>query len=465
MSKAHLSVKENTTPVFHRPRPIPFAIRKAVEDELTSLVDAGILEKVDHSEWAAPIVPVPKRDGRFRICGDYKVTINPHLEVDQHPLPKPEELFSALAGGIQFTKLDLAQAYQQILLDDISKPLVTINTHLGLFRYTRLPFGVASAPALFQRTMDALLQGLPHVICYIDDLLITGSTQEEHLCNLSEVLKRLQSSGLCVKLDKCQFMQNSVEYLGHRIDQEGIHATPEKLEAIANAPPPSNVQELRSFLGMVNYYGKFIPHLSTVLAPLNSLLQKDVSWGWSKGCQDAFNKCKTALMSSTVLAHYDVTLPIKVAADTSAYGIGAVLSHVYPDGSERPVAFASRTLSSSERNYAQLEKEALSLIFAVKHFHQYLYGRNFILVTDHKPLTIILSPKQGIPPLAAARLQRWANLLAAYKYSIQYKSTLEHANADAMSRLPLPTIPAGECEEDAHAMFSTGSDASLASYS
>ena len=265
MAKAHLAVRERNTYLslssLH-----PFAIRKAVEGELTSLVEAGILEKVDHSEWAAPIVPVPKQDGHFCICGDYKVTINPHLEVDQHPLPKPEELFSAFAGGKQFTKLDLAQAYQQILLDESSKLLVTIDTHLGLFRYTRLPFGVASAPALFQRTMDALLQGLPHVICYIDDILITGTTQEEHLHNLSEVLQQLQSGGLRVKLSKCQFLQDSVEYLGHRIDSEGIHATPEKLDAIANAPPPSNVQELRSFLGMVNYYGKFIPNLSTISA-------------------------------------------------------------------------------------------------------------------------------------------------------------------------------------------------------
>ena len=247
VSQAHLSVKENATPIFHRPRSIPFAIRKAVEGELTSLVEAGIPEKVDHSEWASPIVPVPKRDSCFRICGDYKVTINPHLEIDQHPLPKPEKLFSALTGGKQFTKLDLAQAYQQILLDESSKRLVTINTHLGLFRYTRLPFGIASAPALFQHTMDALLQGLPHVICYTDDILITGATQEEHLHNLSEVLQQLQSGGLRVKLSKCQFLQDSMEYLGHRIDSEGIHATPEKLDAIANAPPPSNVQELRSF--------------------------------------------------------------------------------------------------------------------------------------------------------------------------------------------------------------------------
>ena len=209
------------------------------------------------------------------------------------------------------------------------------------------------------------------------------------------------------------------------------------------------MQELRSFLGMVNYYSKFIPNLSTILAPLNALLHKDSSWRWSQASQSSFDACKKALMSSTVLAHYDVNLPIKVAADASAYGIGAVLSHVNPDGSERPVAFASRTLTSSERNYSQLEKEALSLIFAVKRFHQYLYGRRFTLLTDHKPLTTILGPKQGIPPLAAIRLQRWANLLASYQYTIQFKATLDHANADAMSRLPLPVVPSVDGEQDA----------------
>ena len=184
-------------------------------------MQAGILEKVKHSAWGAPIVPVSKKDGRFQICGDYKVTINPMLEIDQHPLPKPEELFTTLAGGQRFTKLDLSQAYQQVLLDDESKPLVTINTHLGLYRYTRLPFGVAAASAIFQQQMDALLQGIPKVVSYIDDILITGQNEEEHLQTLSTVLERLESSGLRVKKEKCRFMMDSVDYLGHRIDSAG----------------------------------------------------------------------------------------------------------------------------------------------------------------------------------------------------------------------------------------------------
>ena len=198
------------------------------------------------------------------------------------------------------------------------------------------------------------------------------------------------------------------------------------------------MQELRSFLGLLNYYGKFIPNLASLIQPLNSLLQHDRKWNWSSECAQAFSQAKRELASSRVLVHYDPTLPITLAGDASSYGIGAVISHLMPDGSERPIAFASRTLSTSERNYAQLEKEALSLIFGVKKFHQYLYGRRFTLITDHKPLTAILGAKKGIPSLAAARLQRWAVLLSAYQYEIRFKSTFDHANADGLSRLPLP---------------------------
>ena len=219
-------------------------------------------------------------------------------------------------------------------------------------------------------------------------------------------------------------MKVSVEYLGYRIDAQGLHPVASKVEAIVQAPPPTNPQQLKSFLGLLTYYGKFIPNLATLTHPLNRLLHADAEWVWDDACQD-----------------YDPTLPLTLAADASAYGLGAVISHTYPDGTEHLVAFASHTLTSSERNYAQIEKEALALVFGIKKFHQYLYGRKFTLVTDHKPLTTILGPKKGVPPLAAARLQRWAVLLSAYSYTIQYKDTTSHANADGLSRLPLTIIP------------------------
>ena len=388
--KVQLQVHSQVTPKFCKPRPVSFALKEALERELLHLQQLGILQKVNHSAWAAPVVVVPKGHGCIRVCGDYKVTVNPVLVVDKYPLPKPDDLMAQLAGGQKFSKLDLSQAYQQILLDDDSRKFVTINTHLGLFQYTRVPFGIASAPALFQKTMDTLLQGVPNTLCYLDDILITGKTDAKHLQNLSEVLKRLQHHGLRVKLTKCRFMQSSVEYLGHCIDASGVHPTSQKVEAILNAPVPQNSQQLRSFLGLLHYYDKFLPNLSSLLHPLNRLLKSNAQWNWSSECQKTFKQAKSQLASAPILAHYDVTQKIKLAADASAYGLGAVISHTYEDGSERPITYASRTLSDAEKNYAQIDKEALALVFAVQKFHTYLYGRKFVLVTDHKPLVTLL---------------------------------------------------------------------------
>ena len=215
--QASLHVPSTARPVFCKPRPVPFALRDAASQELDRLESAGIIEKVPYADWAAPIVLVPKSDGSLRLCGDYKLTVNRSLEVEQYPLPKASDLFSSLTGGQKFTKLDLAQAYQQLPLDQKSQEYCIINTHQGLYRFTRLPFGVASAPAVFQRVIDTILQGIPHVLCYLDDLLITGTTEEEHLQNLEAVLRRLQQHGITLKRSKCKF---SVEYLEHCIDAQ-----------------------------------------------------------------------------------------------------------------------------------------------------------------------------------------------------------------------------------------------------
>ena len=200
--KAKLFVKPGSSPKFFKPRSVPHALKGAIEQELDRLERMGVMEKVRYSEWAAPIVPVVKPDKSIRVCGDYKVTINSALEVDQHPLPNPEELFVSLSGGAKFTKLDLSRAYQQILLDDNSREYVTINTHKGLYRPTRLPFGVASASAIFQSKIEQVLQGIPMVVCRVDDILVSGKTDEEHLANLNEVLSRLGSAGLRLKMSK-----------------------------------------------------------------------------------------------------------------------------------------------------------------------------------------------------------------------------------------------------------------------
>ena len=240
------------------------------------------------------IVPIPKGDGQIRIGGNYKVIVNANLEVDWHPLPKPEDLLASLSGGQQFAKLDLKHAYQQMMLDGDSRKFVTINTQKGLYCYTRLSFRVAFAPAIFQRTMDSILQGIPQVLCYLDDILITGASKENHIHNLEEVLSRLQQYGIRVNSNKCVFLQSSVEYLliGHFIDEKKLHTSPRKVKAIQEVPTPHNQQELRSFLGLLQYYSKFIANLATILHPLNELLKKGTSWRWSKNCAQAFKEAK-----------------------------------------------------------------------------------------------------------------------------------------------------------------------------
>ncbi|XP_048257829.1 uncharacterized protein K02A2.6-like [Haliotis rufescens] len=371
-----------------------------------------------------------------RLCGDYKVTVNPVLEDNVYPLPTAEDLFAKMGGAKVFTKLDLSNAYLQLELTDRSKPLQVINTHKGLYEYQRLSFGIATAPSIFQSIMDQVLQGIPGAESLLDDILIGIVTDDQHDKVLHEVLKRLDTYGIKVNLDKCKFKVPKVEYLGHCIDGDGLHPLEDKIKAIEDAPHPENVTQLRAFLGMIKYYGRFLGNMSTILAPLYSLLKADTPWKWNSEQEDAFQKCKTMLSSESVLVHYDLNKPLTLACDASAYGVGCVLSHVMNDGTERPVAFASRTLSPSEKNYAQIEKEALAIIYGVKKFHKYIYGRKFVLITDHKPLTTLLGPKNCIPTLAAARLQRWAPILMAHDYEIRYRRSEDHANADGLSRLP-----------------------------
>ena len=300
--KAKLVVQEVAQPRFHRPRPVAFALKEGVNQELDRLEANGILKRVDFSQWAARIVVVPKKDGGLRLCGDYKLTVNPTLDIDVHPLPKPEEIFTALVGGKRFTKIDLCNAYQQMVLEDPSKEFLTINTHKGLYQYTRLPFGMSSAPAIFQRTMDSILAGIPHVACYIDDIIVTGTTNQSIG---TIVLSRLKSYGIKAKKEKCLFFSKSVQYLGYIISSSGLHTVPSKMEAILNAPRPTNVQELRSFLGFINYYRKFIPNLSSILTPLNALLQKGVRWEWTETCSTAIKEAKMRLQAAPILMHYD----------------------------------------------------------------------------------------------------------------------------------------------------------------
>ncbi|XP_062714152.1 uncharacterized protein K02A2.6-like [Aedes albopictus] len=416
-------------------RPVPFNTTPLVDAELNRLESMGIISPVDFSEWAAPIVAVRKPNGRVRICADYSTGLNDVLEANNYPLPTPEEIFAQLAGSRVFSIIDLSDAYLQVEVDDDSKKLLTINTHKGLFQFNRLAPGVKSAPGAFQRLVGGMTADIPGVRSFIDDAIVFGATWEEHAKSLNKLLTRLAQYGFHVKAEKCKFFQTELGYLGHIVDRHGIRPDTEKLQAIANIPAPTNVTELRSFLGAVNYYGRFVRNIHELRHPLDQLLKKDVKWQWNDRCQQSFEKFKAVLQSELLLTHYDPTLPIIVAADACNTGIGAVILHKFPDARMKAAQHASRSLTPAKQGYGQPEKEALALVYAVTKFHKYLLGRHFTLQTDHKPVLAIFGSKKGIPLHTANRLQRWALIMLNYDFDIQHISTNDFGCADMLSRL------------------------------
>jgi len=433
-TKARLTLKKDLQPVFLKHRTVPFKLLPLVEKELENLEKAGILRKVNTSEWATPIVPVLKKEGKIRICGDYSVTLNSNLIVDDHPLPTIDELFSEMAGGTSFSKIDLKQAYLQLEVREEDQQYLTLNTHRGLYRPTRLMYGIASAPAIWQREIENILRDIPGVTIFLDDIKVTGTNDSEHLHRLELVFQRLHDYNIKVNLKKSEFFVNKIEYCGYIIDRHGIHKDKKKVEAIEHMPIPRNVSEVRAFIGFVTYYSRFIKNLSTILYPLNKLLRKETPFHWTQECNSAFKKAKEAFQSNEVLAYYDPKLPLILA---SPYGVGAVLSHIYPDGTEKAIQYASCTLTNTQKKYAQIDKEAYSIIFGIKKFYQYLYGNKFILYTDHRPLVHIFAPSKSLPVYSAMRMQHYALFLRGFNYTIKYKNTKLHSNADCLSRLPI----------------------------
>lgn len=377
---------------------MPYALRDKVSLELDKLVKDGVLSEVESSEWASPIVPIVKADGSIRICGDYKVTVNPHLIVDKHPIPRINDLISA-TGGCVFAKLDMSQAYLQLSLCPESKKLTTISTHRGLFSYNKLPFGIASAPSIFQREMEKLFFGMNGIIVYFDDIFISGINKIELLSRIESVVQKLADSGLTLNKNKCSLFKDSVQFLGFKIDKNGISIPEEKVSAIKEIPCPQNVTELKSFLGLVTYYCKFISKLANLASSLYALLRKDSKWKWSNREMIAFKNIKSAITTACSLAHYDPKLELVLNTDASAVGVSGVLSQRSEGNVDIPIAFCSRALTPAERQYSVLDREALALVFSVKYFHQYLYGNKFTLMTDHRPLISIFGDKKGIPSM------------------------------------------------------------------
>ncbi|XP_062702811.1 uncharacterized protein K02A2.6-like [Aedes albopictus] len=433
--KVSLSVKPGTKPVFRPKRPVPYASTEKIEAELDRLQSLGIISPIPYSEWAAPIVAVRKPNGKVRICADYSTGLNEALEPNQHPLPLPQDLFTKLAGKKYFTQIDLSDAYLQVEVTEESRKMLSINTHKGLFQFNRLSPGVKTAPGEFQHIVDNMIADLEDVSGYLDDIMVASDTLKKHIEQLDRLFARIEEYGFHLKIEKSNFFMKQIKYLGLIADEEGLRPDPEKVKAIVKMPAPHDVQTLRSFLGAINYYGKFVRSMHELRQPLDALLKKDVQWNWSQACQESFNKFKDILQSDLLLTHYNPKLEMIVAADASQNGLGAVLLHRFPDGTVKAVCHASRTLTNAEKNYAQGEKEGLALVFACTKFHRMIFGRRFTLHTDHKPLLGIFGSKKGIPVHTASRLQRWALTLLQYDFKLEFKSTDSFGYADVLSRL------------------------------
>ncbi|XP_043063528.1 uncharacterized protein K02A2.6-like [Drosophila ficusphila] len=429
-----LKVDQDVPPVRLPPRRIPYALIKPYEEELDRLCSQGILEPVEYSEWATPTVPIVKKDGSIRICGDYKSTLNRAVQPHCHQIPAINTLLASIEGGSIFAKIDLAQAYQQLVVDENTALMQTITTHKGAFKVTRLQFGISSAPGIFQSCIERILQNISGVLPYFDDIVIMGKSEEELASRLNEVLTRMDQAGLRLRKEKCQFGVSSIEFLGFKVDALGIRPSADKVKAIHEAPPPKEKKQLQAFLGLTNFYHSFLPKKATIAEPLHRLLDKNVPWTWRPVHQKAFAELKSLII------HYSPDRPLILTCDASPYGLGAVLSHEMEDGTEKPIAFYSRTLSKSERNYAQIDREAVALVAGVKKFHNYLYGRKFTLITDHRPLLGIFSTEKPIPQIISNTMMRRAFFLRAYKFNLIHQPGTKISNADFLSRCPTAEV-------------------------
>ena len=417
------------------PRNVPIPLRTKVKKELDRMETLGVISKVDEpTDWCAGMVVVPKPSGDVRICVDLK-PLNESVLREVHPLPKVDETLAQLAGAAVFSKLDANSGFWQIPLAKSSRHLTTFLTPFGRYCFNKMPFGISSAPEHFQKRMCKILTGLEGILCQMDDVLIYGSSQEEHDQRLTKALKRIQSSGITLNPDKCEFSKEKLTFLGHVISKEGISADPKKTAAIRQMKAPSTVSELRRFMGMVNQLSKFTPHIAETSKPLRELLSIKRAWLWGPSQEEAFEKVKELLSQPSTLAHYDPSLETKVSADASAYGLGAVLMQ-HHDQEWKPVTFASRSMSETESRYAQIEKEALAATWTCEKFSEYLIGKQFHIETDHKPLVPILSTKSldQLPP----RVLRFRLRLMRFHYTIAHVPGKLLYTADTLSRAPLP---------------------------
>jgi len=411
-------------------------LEQEVNQQISDLLREGIIENSD-SPYNNPLVLVRKKNGKLRMCVDFR-RLNSITNREIYPIPSGPEIFDRLSGNKFFTTIDLSKGYYQIKLDSASQKKTAFSTSAGHFHFTRLPFGLTSAPTSFQSVLEKILRNENQTKCaiYIDDIIIFGKDRTEHDKNLIDVLSKLKKSGVKLSKEKFEFCQSRVKYLGHIISQDGIETDPDKLRAVRDWPRPNTVKELNSFLGFANYYRKFIKSFSKIAYALEKNVRKDKSaqtnkLEWTEEMLKSFENLKTALSNPPVLHSPNSEDTFLLDVDASKFAIGAVLSQVDSNGVERPIYFASNKLSSAEQNYCTTRRELLAVIRYVKFFHHYLAGKKFIIRSDHRSLSWLM--KWKIP--LSSQYFRWISILQEYEFTINHREGKHHLNADALSRL------------------------------
>ena len=401
--------------------------------------EVGAIRK-SHSHWSSSIVLVKKKDGNLRFCIDLR-KLNVRTVKDAYVLPRIEETLDYLAGSKWFSALDLKSGCWQVELDEESKPLTTFTAGpLGFYECEQMPFGATNAPATFQRMMETCLGDLHLNWCliYLDDIIVFAKTQQEAITRLGTVFQKLREAGLKLQPSKCELFKTSLLYLGRIVSEDGIRTNPNKVEAVLQWPVPVTVTDVRSFLGLTNYFRRFLKGYAKITKPLTNLIsgenvdKKKALVVWTPECQEGFEQLKKLCTEAPVLAYPDFTRPFKLHIDACDRGLGAILYQDQPDGKEKPISFASRSLNKAESNYPAHKLEFLALKWAItKRFHEYLYGNNFTVYTDNNPLTYILTTAK-----LDATGHRWVAALAAYNFTLNYRPGKTNVDADMLSRIP-----------------------------
>ncbi len=427
-----IQLKDDAKPVIHAPRRVPAPLQERLKKELDRMSQLQVVTKVEEpTEWVNSMVCMDKKNKNkeLRICMD-PGDLNKNIKREHYQIPKREETASEMAGARYFSKLDAAQGFWQIKLDEESSKYCTFNTPYGRYRFLRMPFGIISASEIFHRAMDNMLEGLEGVRCYVDDVVVWGSTLQEHNERLTKVLHRVRENGLKLNCAKCQFGVHEITFLGDRMSARGIEPDERKIKAILGMPHPTDKKGVLRVMGMINFIGKFIPNLSVRTSALRELLHDSTEFVWTERNEREWTALKTTLTTVPVLAYYDPTKRLKISTDASKDGLGAVLLQAEGD-SWKPVAYASRSMTKTEIRYAQIEKECLGLTYGLEIFHCYVYGLpTFTVETDHRPLVSII--KKSLNEMSP-RIQRLLMKMQRYDFELIYTPGKHLVLADALS--------------------------------